>query len=240
MKKNNIAILLAARSGSKRLPNKHFLKITSSLKVIDLCILRLKKTKLVNKIFLCTTKKKEDDKYKKISSDHDLILFRGCNNNVAKRMIDCAKKNSIQTIVRITADCPIIDPQIIDKCIKLHFEKKNDYTSNILVLSYPDGLDVELINLNALIKSQKISRSKMNKEHVTTFIRKSKLFKKKNYKNKVNYSNRRWTLDNFNDFLFLKKVVKYFLPNIYFSWRDLIKAEKSNKSLINIKERYYE
>ncbi len=80
----------------------------------------------------------------------------------------------------------------------------------------------------------------MNKEHVTTFIRKSKLFKKKNYKNKVNYSNRRWTLDNFNDFLFLKKVVKYFLPNIYFSWRDLIKAEKSNKSLINIKERYYE
>ena len=150
------------------------------------------------------------------------------------------KKNSIQTIVRITADCPIIDPQIIDKCIKLHFEKKNDYTSNILVLSYPDGLDVELINLNALIKSQKISRSKMNKEHVTTFIRKSKLFKKKTYKNKVNYSNRRWTLDNFNDFLFLKKVVKYFLPNIYFSWRDLIKAEKSNKSLINIKERYYE
>ena len=67
MKKNNIAILLAARSGSKRLPNKHFLKITSTLKVLDLCILRLKKTKLVNKIFLCTTKKKEDDKYKKIS-----------------------------------------------------------------------------------------------------------------------------------------------------------------------------
>ena len=240
MKKNNIAILLAARSGSKRLPNKHFLKITSTLKVLDLCILRLKKTKLVNKIFLCTTKKKEDDKYKKISSDHDLILFRGSTNNVAKRMIDCAKKNSIQTIVRITADCPIIDPKIIDKCIKLHFEKKNVYTSNILVLSYPDGLDVELINLNALIKSQKISRGKINKEHVTTFIRKSKLFKKKNYKNKVNYSNRRWTLDNFNDFLFIKKVVKHFLPNIYFSWRDLIKAEKSNKSLINIKERQYE
>jgi len=216
------------------------LKITSTLKVLDLCILRLKKTKLVNKIFLCTTKKKEDDKYKKISSDHDLILFRGSTNNVAKRMIDCAKKNSIQTIVRITADCPIIDPKIIDKCIKLHFEKKNDYTSNILVLSYPDGLDVELINLNALIKSQKISRGKINKEHVTTFIRKSKLFKKKNYKNKVNYSNRRWTLDNFNDFLFIKKVVKHFLPNIYFSWRDLIKAEKSNKSLINIKERQYE
>ena len=238
--KNDIAIFLAARTGSKRLPNKHFLKLNSKITTIDLCILRLKKTKLVNKIFLCTTKKKEDDKYKKISSDHDLILFRGSTNNVAKRMIDCAKKNSIQTIVRITADCPIIDPKIIDKCIKLHFEKKNDYTSNILVLSYPDGLDVELINLNALIKSQKISRGKINKEHVTTFIRKSKLFKKKNYKNKVNYSNRRWTLDNFNDFLFIKKVVKHFLPNIYFSWRDLIKAEKSNKSLINIKERQYE
>ena len=58
--KNEIAIFLAARTGSKRLPNKHFLKINPKLKVIDLCILRLKKTKLVNKIFLCTTKEKND------------------------------------------------------------------------------------------------------------------------------------------------------------------------------------
>ncbi len=235
--KKDIAIFLSARSGSKRLQNKHFLKINTQLKSIDLCILRLKKAKLVKKIFLCTTKKKEDDKFKKICNFHNIELFRGSTNNVAKRIIDCAKKNSINTIIRITADCPIIDPQIIDKCIKLHFKNKSEYTSNILTLSFPDGLDVELINLDTLIRSQKLLKSHLNKEHVTYFIRRSNLFKKNNLINPTNYSNRRWTLDYLKDYLFFKKVINFFWPNIYFSWKDLIKAEKKKNFLINIKDR---
>ena len=235
--KNKVAIFLAARSGSKRLPNKHFLKIFNNIRVIDLCILRLKKTKLANKIFLCTTKKKEDDKFKKVCNRHKIEIFRGNINNVAKRLINCAKENSIQTIVRITADCPIIEPNLIDKCIKLYLKKKKDYISNTLILSFPDGLDVEVFSLDVLIKSQNLSKTKYDKEHVTPFIIRSKKFKKYNYKNIKNYSDRRWTLDNLEDYLFIKKVVKYFFPNIYFSWKDLIKAEKLQKNLINIKKR---
>jgi spore coat polysaccharide biosynthesis protein SpsF (cytidylyltransferase family) len=235
--KNKIAIFLAARSGSKRLPNKHFLKLNYNLRVIDLCILRLKKIKLVNKIFLCTTKKKEDDKFKNVCKLHNIKLFRGSTNNVAKRFIDCANKNTIKTIVRITADCPIIDPKLIDSCVSLHFKKKSDYTTNTLKLSYPDGLDVEVFNLETLIKSQNLLKTNYNKEHVTTFMRKSKKIKKFNYKNSVNYSNRRWTLDNLKDYLFFKKIIKFFTPNIYFPWIDLIRAEKIDKCLINIKER---
>lgn len=230
----NIAIFLAARSGSKRLPNKHFLKINSKLKIIDLCILRLKKTKLVDKIFLCTTKKKEDNRFVKICKSHKINLFRGSTNNVLKRLIDCAKENSIDTIVRITGDCPLIDPKVIDRCIKLHKKFNFDYTSNALSLSFPDGLDVEVINLKVLIKSQKLSKSKLNNEHVTFFIRKSKIFNKCNIRNLINYSNRRWTVDYYKDFLFVKKVSNYFWPDIYFSWKALIKAEKKNTSLINI------
>ena len=74
--KNDIAIFLAARTGSKRLPNKHFLKINSNIRFIDLCILRLKKVKLVNKIFLCTTKKKEDNVFKNVFNLHDIKLFK--------------------------------------------------------------------------------------------------------------------------------------------------------------------
>ena len=111
-----IAIFLAARSGSKRLPNKHFLKINKKLRMIDLCILRLKKVKLTKKIFLCTTKKKDDDKFISICKKHKIKIFRGSENNVLKRFVDCAKKNSINHIVRITADCPIIDSKLIDKC----------------------------------------------------------------------------------------------------------------------------
>ena len=235
--KHEIAIFLAARSGSKRLPNKHFLKINSNLRVIDLCILRLKKTKLVSRIFLCTTKKKEDDKFKSVCKLHNIELFKGSNKDVAKRFIDCARANSIKIIVRITADCPLIDVKLIDDCIKLHLKKKVDYTSNSLKLSFPDGLDVEVFNLDALIKSQSLSKTNYNKEHVTSYMIKSKKFKRFIYKNYINYSNRRWTLDNLEDYLFLKKVTQYFLPKIHFSWKDLIKAEKKNKSLINIKER---
>jgi len=235
--KNKIGIFLAARSGSKRLPNKHFLKFNSDLKVIDLCILRLKKAKFVKKIYLCTTKKKEDNEFKVISKKHKIQIFRGSNQNVAKRIIDCARENSIETIVRITADCPLIDSELVDSCIKLHLKKNVDYTSNVLKFSFPDGLDVEVFKLNTLIKSQNLSKTNYNKEHVTNFIRKSKKFKKYNFKYSLDYSNRRWTLDNLKDFFFIKNVVNYFSPNIYFSWKDLIKAEKKDKSLINIKER---
>lgn len=234
--KNEIAIFLAARSGSKRLPNKHFLKINTKLKIIDLCILRLKKAKLVDKIFLCTTKEKNDLKFLKVCKSHNIILFRGSKNNVLKRFVDCAKENKIKTIVRITADCPIIDPKLIDECIKLHFKKNSDYTTNTLKLTYPDGLDVEVINYNALLVSQKKSKNTYNNEHVTPFIRRSKIFKKYNYKNSINYGDRRWTLDYQDDYYFLKKVVKYFAPNTYFSWKDLIKAEKKNNHLLNIRK----
>jgi spore coat polysaccharide biosynthesis protein SpsF (cytidylyltransferase family) len=233
----DIAIFLAARSGSKRLPNKHFLKLNKDLSAIDLCIKRLKKSKLVKKIFLCTTKKKEDDKFINVSRKHSIKLFRGSTSNVLKRFIECANKNSITNIVRITADCPFVDPELIDTCIKYHFQKKSDYTSNILKLSYPDGLDVEVFKLTALIKSQNMSNSPLVKEHVTSFIQSSKLFKKYNYANSKNYSDRRWTLDYKKDFIFLKKIMNTFSSNIYFSWKEIIEAEKKNKKLINIKKR---
>ncbi len=235
-KKNKIAIFLAARSGSKRLPNKHFLKITPKYKSIDLCILRLKKSKLVKKIFLCTTKEKKDNKFKKICKNHKINIFRGSTNNVLERFINCAKLNSIETIVRITADCPIIDAKLIDECIKLHFRKKSDYTSNTLKFTFPDGLDVEIINFNALIKSQNNSKTLINKEHVTPYIRKSKIFKKYNYENLINYGNRRWTLDYREDFIFLKKVLNYFSPNIYFSWKDVIRGEMKENFLMNLRK----
>ena len=124
-------------------------------------------------------KKKEDNKFENISRKHKIQIFRGSEKNVLKRVVDCAKDNSIKTVVRITGDCPIIDPKIIDNCIKLHFKNKSDYTTNTLKLSFPDGLDVEVININSLIKSQINSKNQFNIEHVTPYIRKSKFLKTK-------------------------------------------------------------
>ena len=235
--KKKVGIFLIARSSSNRLPNKHFLKLDKDLRIIDLCILRLKKTKLANKIYLCTTKNKSDDKFIKVCKEHKINIFRGSELDVLKRVIDCAKKNSIKTIVRITGDCPIIDPNLIDKCLKIHLGNNIDYTTNTLKFTFPDGLDVEVIELISLMKSFQISKNLYNKEHVTSFIRDSKIFTKKNIKSMHNYSNRRWTLDYYKDYIFIKRVFKYFSPNIYFNWKSLINAEKNNKKMINLKKR---
>ena len=94
-------------------------------------------------------------------------------------------------------------------------------------LSYPDGLDVEIVNLEALIKSKNLRIKDLNnKEHVTSFIRKSKLFKKFNLKNLKDYSARRWTLDNKDDLTYIKKIVNCLSPNIYFSWKKVLELEK--------------
>ena len=92
--------------------------------------------------------------------NHNINLFRGDENNVLKRFIDCAKENSITNIIRITADCPLVDPDIIDKCLSIHLKRKLDYTSNILKLTYPDGLDVEVVKLDALVKSLKLKKKR--------------------------------------------------------------------------------
>ena len=147
------------------------------------------------------------------------------------------KKNSIENIIRITADCPLIEPKLIDRCVKIHFKKRVDYTSNILKLSYPDGLDVEIVKLKALLKSQKICQNINNKEHVTSFIRSSKIFKKYNLKSSKDFSDRRWTLDNKQDFNFIKKIFNFFYPKIFFDWKEIIKAETKYKNLLNLKKR---
>ena len=94
-----IGIFLIARSSSRRLPNKHFLQLSKNLRIIDLCILRLKKSKLVkNNIFLCTTNNKNDDKFRLVCKEHKINLYRGSEKNVLKRIISCAEKFKIKTI----------------------------------------------------------------------------------------------------------------------------------------------
>ena len=231
------AIFLAARSGSKRLPNKHFLKLNDELMSIDLCIKRLKLSKKIKNIFLCTTKLKADEKFKNICKKHNINFFAGENKNVLKRFIDCATKNLISNVVRITADCPLIDYKLIDKCFMEHTKNNYDYTSNVLSLSFPDGLDVEIIKTNTLKKSYKLCKSSYNQEHVTPFIKDSKIFKKKNVKNIKDFSDRRWTLDKKKDFYFIKKISNSFYPKIDFSWQEILKREKKAKSFKYIEKR---
>ena len=120
---------IEARMTSNRLPGKVILKVRKKT-LLEYLVERLRKVQEIDDIILCTTKNKTDDVLVNIAKGLNIKYFRGSENNVLKRFIDCAKENSITNIVRITADCPLIDPQLIDKCLQIHIDKKLESGKN--------------------------------------------------------------------------------------------------------------
>ena len=220
-----IGCIIQARTGSKRLKNKIFLKVKKK-NLLEILILRLLQSKRINKIIIATTNMKSDNKVHKIAKKYKLNSFSGSENNVLKRYYDCAKKFRLNTIVRITADCPLSDPKLVDKLIEYHFKKKSEYTSNVNPRTFPDGLDIEIIKFSVLKKYISKITNQSDLEHVTPFFRRSKNIKKINYKSKKNLSKIRWTIDYKKDYDFIKKLFKKIKYNIFLSWEEIYKIMK--------------
>ena len=229
-KENKFSIIIEARMNSSRLPGKVLMKI-KNLPVIIIMIKRLLKSKLSNEIIVATSLNKKDNILVKVLKKKKIKFFRGSEKNVLKRVIDTCDFYSVNYIVKICGDSPLIDPRIVDDMIAFYKRSKIDYLSNNLKLNYPEGMDVEILSLNVLKKSYQLSKSKKNKEHVTYFIKKSKFFKKKNFfSNKKNfYPKLKLTLDYLNDFIFIKKIFLNFKKNLYFSCSDIIYFIKNEK-----------
>jgi spore coat polysaccharide biosynthesis protein SpsF (cytidylyltransferase family) len=225
-----IACIIQARSNSKRLPNK-ILKKISGRTVIEILISRLKKSKKIDKIIVATTKKKNDDLIIKIAQKNKVDYYRGNESNVLKRYYDCANKFNLDNILRITSDCPLSDKNLIDKMIGIYFTSKVDYMSNTIKRTFPDGLDIEIFNFRALNQAYKYAKSKFEKEHVTQYFFKDKNIKKINYKNDIDLSKKRWTLDYYNDFLFISSVFNYFKPDIHMSYKKILRHENRIKKI---------
>ncbi len=216
-----VLALIQARTNSTRLPNKVMLKIRS-VPMIELLINRLKISKEIDEIILATTSNASDDKLANFVSQLGVNVFRGSENNVLDRFYKAAKKYKPKIVLRITADCPLIDAGLIDDLI-LDFNVNNeDYLSNALKPSFPDGLDCEVFSFEALEKSWKEATNYHEKEHVTPYIYESGKFKTRNYSSSQDYSNHRWTVDEELDFLVIKNIYDYFYPRIDFSWIEIL------------------
>ena len=139
------------------------------------------------------------------------------------------QKKTKDYIVRITSDCPLADPFLIDNHVKLFKKNKPDYLSNNLSLSFPHGFDLEIFSFNALFKAFKNAKSQYEKEHVTPFIRRNKKFKKMNILLKENFYFLRLTLDYREDLKVIRKVFNHF-KNKMFYLEDIIKLYKKNKT----------
>jgi spore coat polysaccharide biosynthesis protein SpsF len=204
-----IGCIIQARMGSARLPGKTLLKIDNKNTVLDSVINQLSFSKLIDKIVIATTNLQSDNVIEDFAKNLNLEIFRGDSDNVLDRYFQCAQFFSFDTIVRITADNPLIDPNIVDLIINEYNNTKCDYITNVLDRTFPYGTEVEVFSIISLEKSWRNAKKPSELEHVTPFIRDpNNKFIIKNIKNKENMSYLRYTVDRIEDLTLIKKILQ--------------------------------
>tara|TARA_Y100000590_G_scaffold213372_1_gene241815 strand:- start:79807 stop:80610 length:804 start_codon:yes stop_codon:yes gene_type:complete len=232
-----IVCIIQARISSTRLPAKILLPGYNKPLLFHL-IDRINKCKQINKVVVATSKNSLDDLLYDLCLSKKINVFRGSLDDLLDRYFKCAKKFKADHIVRITSDCPLIDPKIIDSVIKKYLSVKNlDYMSNIHPPSYPDGFDVEIFSFKALRKAHVTAKNNFEREHVTPYIWDNlDKFKIKNYsnlKNKNLYENYRLTLDYKEDFFVIWKIFQKLYPKKKnFNLKDIISFLKRNPKIM--------
>jgi glutamate-1-semialdehyde 2,1-aminomutase len=226
-----IHAIVQARLGSKRFPKK-VLQNLGNYTVVELLLNRLSKSKLINKIIIATTVNEEDKELINFSNKLGYDAYPGSIDDVLDRYYKIAIIEQSDIIVRITADCPFIDPNLVDKVIEKLINTNSDYSSNTQPPTYPDGLDVEAFTMEALKQVWTNSTSKHDREHVTPYFYNNKnLFKVVTFKNSVNFSNIRLTIDEKVDLIVMQRLFKELDENIYFNWEEVINLFKNKPEL---------
>ena len=221
----NVIAIVQARLSSLRLPKKILMNF-KDYTVIELLLKRLSKSKKINQLVVATTINEEDLELCNFLHNINILYYRGSENNVLKRFYECAVKFNADIIVRVTGDCPLVDPEVVDKCIELFLSSNVDYTCNRNPATFPDGLDVEVFSFKVLEKMNFLNLNDYEKEHVTPYIYQSNKFKINTLKSDDDFSFLRLTIDEAIDFQVLKQIIDYFYPNIYFNLEQIIKLYK--------------
>jgi spore coat polysaccharide biosynthesis protein SpsF len=218
-----VCAIIQARIGSNRLPGKVLIEI-SGKPVIALVIDRVKKIKSIEKIIVATTVLREDDKLVTAINNYDpkIIIFRGSADDVLDRYYQTAKANKADTIVRLTGDNTLYDPETSNMIIKEFLRKNLDYCSNSIKRTFPVGLDTEVFSFKALEKTWKETKTPLEREHVTPYLKNKELFKILNVENTIDLSHIRFTLDYPEDLILIKKIYEAFYPRTIFSLNETL------------------
>lgn len=200
-----IVIVTQARVGSTRFPEK-VLKPILDTTLLGLHLQRLKQSKRANMIFVATTFEEGVEQIINIAKKHEVGFSQGSTTDVLDRFYRTVKEHEPDYVVRVTSDCPLIDPQLIDSIIDFAIESKVDYVSNMLEETFPDGQDIEVVTFDSLHKAWKDAKLPSEREHVTPYIRNNSdyntgnLFKSKGFPGTVDYNHIRMTVDEEQDY----------------------------------------
>jgi len=219
-----IVALLQARMGSTRLPNK-VMKPIGSIPMIELLLSRLSMAKELDQIVVATSMDVRNQPLVEHVAKLGYACEQGSENDVMDRFVQAARKHKADVVVRITGDCPLVDPDLVDEVI-LRFKSAGvDYFSNTNPPTYPDGLDIEVCTFRALEQASQETNKPFDREHVTPYLRESDRFRTAVIQHSQDLSAMRWTVDEPADFAVIEKVFQHFHPRIDFTWREVLNLQ---------------
>lgn len=208
-----IIAITQARIGSSRLPKKVLLPLGNDT-LLGTHLERLKQSQVLNKVIVATTEEEESSLICEIAESKGLGWFKGSLNDVLDRFYQAAKTESPDYVVRVTSDCPLLDPKLLDAVITEAVKGEYDYYCNIFVEEFPDGQDIEVFKMRVLEQAWKEATLLSEREHVTPYIRTNsdfnggKLFRSGNYPAPGNYNHIRMTVDEPADYETMKWLIE--------------------------------
>jgi spore coat polysaccharide biosynthesis protein SpsF len=228
-----ITAIVQARMGSTRLPGKVLLPILGQ-PMLALLLKRISAARLVDRVILATSGHPSDVPIQQFAQVKGIFCVRGAVDDVLDRYHQAAKRSQADHIVRITGDCPLIDPGVIDEVIRTHIKDGNDYTSNVHPPTYPDGMDVEVMSFAALDEAWSYADKPSEREHVTSYFRRDLSHMKiGNVSHPKDLSHIRLTVDEAEDFEVVKAVFEGLVAQgLTFNLDDIIAYLGSNPVVV--------
>ena len=230
-----VAAIVQARMGSTRLPNK-VMKSIGGVPMIELLLSRLARSKEVDQIIVATSLDEKNLPLVAHVRSLGYVCEQGSENDVLDRYVQAARAHQADVVVRITGDCPVVDPELVDEVIRGFKTANVDYFSNINPPTYPDGLDIEVFTFKALEKANIETSDLFDREHVTPYLRKPGKYKTESMLHSADLSVLRWTVDEQSDFEVIEKVFEHFNPITDFTWTDVLTLQKQRPEIFNINQ----
>ena len=231
--------ILQARMQSSRLPGKVMLKILGK-PMLALQLERIARCRNIDKLVVATSHQQADDPIAILCETLAVACFRGSLNDVLDRYYRAAEQYAAKHVVRLTGDCPLCEPIVIDNTIDIHLAESRDYTSNFHPTCFPDGLDVEVFRFEVLKTAWQRAKLPSHREHVTAYIyQNAGLFNLGSYTQSPDRSNLRWTVDEAEDFEFVTHIYEALYPDKQnFTWEDILNYRKTNPAIFQLNSKY--
>jgi len=227
-----IAAFIQARMSATRFPGK-VLKPILGRPMLELEIERVQLCDTIDRVIVVTSTCLDDQKIVDLCKRLNVDLFCGNLENVLDRFYQAARKFKPEHIVRITGDCPLIDPEVVDSMVQLYLKNKCDYGTNCVPPTYPDGLDAEIFTMKALTQAHHEAVLPSHLEHISPFFEEQpERFRTVNLANSVDLSGLRWTVDEPEDFEFVKIIFETLYPaKPLFGMQDVLNLLKKKPEL---------